>query len=303
MLITIKTACEYSGASDKTIRNWIDEGKIKKFEDESGKTLIDKKELLLQLPTVITMFNQKGGCGKTTSSILMADYFEKQNYKILIVDLDQQGNISQSFFQFDNLSNSPSLYNHFENKTPLHKIIKKYSENIDLLPADIQLARKDNIDTSLLIQMKDEFQQIFKKYNIVILDCPPSLNALSRLGVLLSNYIFCPVLPEPFSYKGLSELLNSIKVLSPLNRDFIDYRVFISSHKKSRAIIREDYITQFREELKDKILESTIPDFIGIVERGVAFKNIFDMYSESDKSIIQIKELMNEFEKIIFEDR
>jgi len=301
-LLPVREASLLSKLSENTIRNWIDEEKLTKYEDDKGKLLINKKELLKMIPTVLTFFNQKGGCGKTTSSVLCADYYDVQGDKILIIDLDQQGNISQTFFNFNELNNCSSLYDYIENKTPLTKIVKKYNDNIDLIPSDIRLSRKDFIDTSILIQMKEDFYPLFKKYNVVILDCPPSLNAFSRLGVLLANYIFCPIVPEPYSHKGLAELLNSIKILSPLNKDFIDYRIFISTHRQHKTAIREDYVFQFKEQLKDKILKNSIPDFVGIVERSVSFKNIFDM-CKNDKSLTRISDLMKEFDNFIYEER
>ncbi|HOF00905.1 MAG TPA: AAA family ATPase [Spirochaetota bacterium] len=301
-LLTIKDAGILAGLSENTVRNWIDEGKIQKYEDDKGRALVNKREILKTIPTIITFFNQKGGCGKTTSSVICADYFEKQGDKVLVVDLDQQGNISQTFFSFEELGESLTLYDYVENKTPVSKIVKKYSDNVDVIPADIRLSRKDYIDTSLLIQMKEDFIPVFKKYNIVILDCPPSLNAFSRMGALYSNYIFCPIVPEPYSHKGLAELLNSMKILTPFNKDFIDYRVFISTHRQHRTTIREDYVLQFKEQLGDKIFKNYIPDFIGVVERGVAFSNIFDMY-KNDKSISKILELMKEIDNFIYEGR
>lgn len=301
-LLPVKEASNLANLSENTVRNWIDEKRLTKYEDDKGRLLVNKREILKTVPTVLTFFNQKGGCGKTSSSVICADYFEKQNDKILIVDLDQQGTISQTFFDFDTLNNGLSLYEYIENKTPLSKIIKKYNENIDIIPADIKLSRKDTIDTSILIQMKEDFYPVFKKYSVVIFDCPPSLNAFSRLGVLLANYIFCPIVPEPYSFKGLAEILNSIKILTPLSKDFIDYRIFISTHRQHRTAIREDYVSQFRDQLKERIFSNMIPDFIGIVERGVSFQNIFDMY-KNDKSITKINDLMVEVDNYIYEER
>jgi chromosome partitioning protein len=301
-LITVKDACGFIDVADKTVRNWIEEGKLKKYEDDKGNVLVEKRELLKLKPTVLTFFNQKGGCGKTSSSVLCADYFEKQGFKILIIDLDQQGNISETFFDYTQLNDSLTIYDYIENKTPLSRIIKPYNDLIDVIPADIRLSRKDFIDTSILIQMKEDFYPVFRKYNLVILDCPPSLNAFSRLGVLLANYILSPIVPEPYSHKGLAELLKSIKVLAPLNQDYIDNRVFISTHRKHRTAIREDYIEQFREQLGKKLMDGSIPDLIGIVERGVAFCNIFDLY-KNDKALTQIEKLMTEIDQYIYEGR
>ncbi len=301
-LINLKDAVSFLDVSDRTIRNWIDDGKIQKYEDEKGNLMFDKQALLRMKPTVITFFNQKGGCGKTTSSVILTDYFDKKNDKILLVDFDQQGNLSQTFFMYEELKDSLSLYDYFSNKTPLNKIIKKYNENIDVLTSNIKLARTDTIDTSVLVKMKQDFITLFKKYSIVIIDCPPSLNSFSRFGVLLANYIFCPVIPEPYSYDGLDEVLTSISDLVEFNKDFIDYKAFISSHKQIKTLIRENYISLLKNELGDKLFNATVPEFVGIVERSMSKTNIFAMY-ENDKQINRVYELSMEMDDYIFDGR
>lgn len=301
-LISVKEGCSHLNVSDKTIRNWIDEGKINKYEDDKGNTLVEKRQLLKMKPTNITLFNQKGGCGKTTSSVLIADYYDKKNEKILLVDLDQQANLSQTFFGYEELKESLTIYDYFAYRTPLQKILKSYNNNIDCIPSCIKLARNDSIDTSMLVKLKSDFAPLFKKYSIVILDCPPSLNSFSRFGVLMANYVLCPVVPEPYSYDGLDEVLSSIKDLREFNREFVDYKAFVSSHKQHKTVIRESYIDLIRNELGDKIFKNSIPDFVGIVERATSRKNLFESYN-NDKSVDKINELMNEIDSYLFDER
>lgn len=308
-LLTIKDAVELTGLSDQTVRNMIDKGKIQKYDSADNITRVSKKEILVTIPTTITFFNQKGGVGKTTMSVLLTDYLEKHGYKVLLVDLDQQGNLSQTFFQYEDLKKGNTLFDYFYNRTPLIKIVKEYNKNIDVLPADIRLARKDNLGVEELIELKADFQPIFKKYNVVIIDCPPALNSFSRFGILLANYIFCPVHPSAYSYDGSFEVLRTINKFVPqgkhtakLNPDCIDYRFLISKHHYRRFVIKDDYIKFFKEEYGEKLFDKSIPEFIGIEERAVEFKNIFDMY-QNDKSVDRIKELCEEIEYSIYEGR
>ncbi|MBP7552834.1 MAG: ParA family protein [Spirochaetes bacterium] len=300
--INAKEAYMLLKIEEKTLYNWINEGKLQKYESDKGSILLDKKEVLRQRPTVITFFNQKGGVGKTSCSILLSDYYDAKDYKVLILDLDQQGNLSKTFFSYDELKNSLSLYDYLENRTPLLKIIKKYSENIDIIPASIKLSRKDNIDTSVLIEYKNDFASVFKKYELVIIDCPPAYNTFSRLGLLLSNYVFCPVLPEPYSYDGLRDAIYSINQMSRINEDYISYKVFVSSHKATRTILHENFIEKYKDQLKDKLFHNSVPEFIGIAERANISKNIFKVYSEH-KAIEKIKLIMEEIENYIYDER
>lgn len=304
-MLSVKEASGLTNISEQTIRNWAEEGKITKHEDNNGKLVVDKRELLLQIPTSITLFNQKGGVGKTSVSVILSDYFEKKGLNVLLIDLDQQGNLSQTFFKYEDIKDSPTLFDYFYNKTPLQKILRKYNENIDVLPADIKLSRKDNISVEDLIDLKNDFTPLFKKYNVVIIDCPPALNSFSRFGLLLSNYVFCPVHPSAYSFDGAFEVLRTIKKFVPqLNTDCIDYKFIISKHHYKRYVIKDEYVELFKEEFGDKLYQQSIPEFIGIEERAVSFTNIFDMYTaKTDKSIKKIWELCEEIDRTVYENR
>jgi len=302
--LTIKKASNLLNVSDKTIKNWIQEKRLASHEDEKGNIVVNQKELILNTFTSICFFNQKGGVGKTSMSVILGDYFDKNNIKTLLVDLDQQGNLSQTYFDYDEIKDGLTLFDYFYTRTPLSKIVKKYNDNIDILTANIKLSRKDNISIEDLLDLKNDFIPLFKKYQIVIIDCPPALNTFSRFGILLSNYIICPVNPSAFSYDGSFEVLRTInKFIPDLNKDCIDYKFLISKHHHRRVVIKDEYVDLFKKDYQDKIFNGTIPEFVGVEERAVSFKNIFDMYSENDKSCQRIYEVCAEIDNFIFEGR
>jgi len=301
-LLLLKEASKISRIPERTIRDWINDGSIKSYRNDDNIACVDRRELLSINPTVLTIFNQKGGCGKTSISVLLADYYEKRNRSVLLVDFDQQGNLTQTYFAYDELKDSLILYDYFEKKTPLPKIVKKYNDSIDILPANIKLSRKDNYDIDDLDAMRRDFNPIFKKYNIVIIDCPPSLNSFSKFGLILSNYIFIPVIPEPYNYDGLFEVMNTINRLQKFIEGFIDYKVIISAHEQRTLKIHENYIDLIRNDLKDRVAVQSIPNFVGVKERGFMKTNIFDMY-EHDKSLKKTEELLHEIDEFIYDKR
>ncbi len=301
-LLLLKEASKVSRIPERTIRDWINDGSLQSYKNDDNISCVERRELLLKNPTVLTVFNQKGGCGKTSISVLLADYYEKQKRKVLLVDFDQQGNLTQTYFAYDELKDSLSLYDYFEKKTPLPKIVKNYNEFIDIMPANIKLSRKDNYDIDDLDSMRRDFTPIFKKYNIVIIDCPPSLNSFSKFGLILSNYILIPVIPEPYNYDGLFEVMNTITRLQKFIEGFIDYKVVISAHEQRTLKIHENYIELIRNDLKDKVAVQSIPNFVGIKERSFQKTNIFDMY-HADKSIKKAEELLREIDEYIYDRR
>ncbi len=301
MLIRVPEASKLSNIPETTIREMIKTGKLKTHQEGNAEKL-DKTEFLKSLPTVIAFFNQKGGVGKTTTSILFADYCEKNQIKTLIIDTDEQSNLSQTFFSYDELSKSPTLFDFFDKKSySLNDIVKNVSEYIDVIPATIKMNSQTVYDTTLFQDYKDSFKSYFKKYQIVIIDCPPALNFFSRISVMLCNYLTIILQAEPFSYDGLTEVIKTIHRLTPLNQDFKDYYAVINSFKGIRTIIREEMRVRFKEELEKKLFDESIPEFIGFAERSIRKKSIFSMYNNENTK--KLESIFDELMRRIYEER
>jgi len=315
-LLPIKEACEIVDTTDMTIRNWLKEGKLKEYKDNKDKVLVDKRELLELLPTVISLYNERGGSNKTMATVLVTDYYEKmfrdrndKKNKILVLDLDPQSSCSQIFFTFKQLYGDEeesdkylTLYHYFENKTPLNKIVRQYNDIIDVLPADIRMASKTGIDSFELTKLKKDFEVLFKKYTLVVVDNMPSISALSRLGVLLANYIFCPLLLDDNSYRALALALNTIQDVVAYNKDYIDFRCFVTSYRSHKTNIREYIYEKYKKELKEKLMVNLIPDFVGVVERETVKENMFLKYY-GDKTVEKINDFMKEIDSLIYDKR
>ena len=302
MFIPIKAAMALTGMTDKTIRDWVEAGKVPAEKNEvSGILHVDKEKLLQSLPTSICFYNQKGGVGKTSLTVMLTDYFQLRGLRVLIVDLDPQGNCSQTFFDYEDIRESMTLYNYMEDRTPLQKCVKKYNDSVDVLCSDLRLSRKDNLDLDDLSQLVPDFVSLFKKYNIILIDCPPSLSCLSKFGLLLSNYAFLPVVPEPYSYDGMLETINNLKRISKFNDEFIDFMVLINAHEQRKLSLHENYIEAIRNDKKIHSFEQTIPTSVAVKERGVRKENIFgNAHATKDKGLKRIYDLFDEVYDFIY---
>jgi len=301
VLIKISEASKISNVPENTIREMIKTERIKSYQNENERVeRINKLEFLQSIPTVITFFNQKGGVGKTTASVLFSDYLIKNNYSVLLVDLDPQASLTDIFLQYDR--ERLTLYEYIENNTPLQNIVQSISNNIDIIPASLKMTRKAFLYESDLLQYKDKMYNFFKKYQIIIIDCPPTMNSYSRFGVLLSNYILIPLVAHPLCYDGLDEALRTIKNLKEMNKDFIDYFGFINQYEGVETTLAKTMHDEYKSGLKDKLFDEKIKKFIGFAERTASKSNIFDLYKDK-KNLDEMNTLFNKIINKIYLER
>ncbi|QEN06427.1 hypothetical protein EW093_17110 (plasmid) [Thiospirochaeta perfilievii] len=301
-LVNVKDASAYTGLAETTIRKYISEGRVNAQIEESSNTyLLDKREIMLQVPSVLCVFNQKGGPGKTSTSITLADYYEKKGYTTLVVDLDPQMNTSKTFFDYQTLAESKSLYNFFEDNTPVNKLVLKYNDYIDVIPSSLKLmTKKRDYDIDDLDKFVKSFYSTFKKYNVVILDCCPDVNSLSKFGLLSANHVIIPFVPEPFNYDGVKDAIGTVNQVKKYSEYFKSLKVLINAHEQRSIRIQEEYITMAKDELKDYLVEGSIPNFVGIKERPLT-DNLFNQYTSSNNAIEKILAVFDAIDKSIYE--
>ena len=164
----------------------------------------------------IWIFNQKGGVGKTTTAINLAAGLGRRNKKVLLIDLDPQGNAT-SGLGIDKESIELNVYDAIHNETPMEDIvIETNGKNLWLVPSDIDLAGLEielaqSNDWHRL--MENALLGIKDSYDIIIIDCPPSLGILSIMSLIASDYVLVPIQSEFYALEGTGQLLETIKMV------------------------------------------------------------------------------------------
>lgn len=306
MDITISEASRLTGAPEVTLRRWAREEKVKSTKTEDGSHLLDKRDLLLQFPTVFNLFIQKGGTGKTALASLLVDYYSDMGLKVLLVGLDPQVNVEQRFFDYAYLKEQKSLYDYFENKTSLSKIVLSYNDNIDVLPSSRHLERKRfQFDVFDMEDFVSDFHSFYKKYDIVIQDCGPVVDSLSKFGIMTAHYTLLPFVPEPDSYDGVLEAILSLKQIKKYSEHFKGFKAVINNHDQSGRYgiaIHNQFKEKAISELSKFVTQSSVPSFVGVKERRTKKENLFITHKDH-KFMDQVKAVLEEIDYMAFEGR
>ncbi|MBI6872836.1 ParA family protein [Clostridium aciditolerans] len=219
---------------------------------------------------VISIFNQKGGVGKTTTSINLSSYLAMQGYKILNIDIDPQGNTT-SGLGFDKRSLTESMYDILTSDATIDEIAKK-SELIDnfyLIPstmelagAEVELISKDNRENIL----KNKISNMKSKFDYIFIDCPPSLGLLTINALTASDSVLIPIQCEFYALEGVGQLINTIQLVKKsLNKD-LEVEGVIMSMYDGRTKLSNEVVSEVKSYFKDNVYETTIPRNIRLAE-------------------------------------
>ena len=234
---------------------------------------------------IISIVNQKGGVGKTTTAVNLASYIAKEGKKVLLVDLDPQGNATTGI-GIDKAELQGSIYDVIvsEDSAELHIISGKY-ENLDILPSKIDLAGAE-IELvgkiSRESKLKKSLDKIKGEYDVVIIDCPPSLGLLTLNALNASDYVIIPIQCEFYALEGLTQLINTINLVKAELNPELEIAGILITMFDSRLKLSEEVEKEVRGYFKDKVFESIIPRNIKLSE-APSYGQPIDKYAENSK--------------------
>lgn len=246
---------------------------------------------------VIAVLNQKGGVGKTTSTINLAAYLAKAGKTVLIVDLDPQGNAS-SGLGLDKHSLDTTMYDVlFNTGSTAMSIMDTAISGVSILPANSQLAAAE-------VDLAQEDQREFKlrvalqnlDFDYILIDCPPSLGLLSINALTAADNVLIPVQAEYYAMEGLSQLLDIIqRVRQGLNPDLQLLGVVVTMYD-SRTALSEQVVQELKKHLGDKLMKTIIPRNVRLAEAPSFGRSILehDKWSKGARAYKNLaKEVIN----------
>ncbi|MCQ2486863.1 MAG: AAA family ATPase [Clostridia bacterium] len=217
----------------------------------------------------ISIVNQKGGVGKTTTAVNLTAALGAAGIKVLMVDIDPQGN-STSGFGIDKRSLESSAYEVIINGEPAkNAIIHTEFENVDLLPANMNLAGAElelvdipNRETRL----KAALAPLYDEYDFMFLDCPPSLGLITLNALTASDSFMVPIQCEYYALEGLSQLMATVRQIKKLYNPYIELEGVILTMYDGRLNLTQQVVTEVKKYFPNKVFSTVIPRNVRLSE-------------------------------------
>lgn len=218
---------------------------------------------------IISIVNQKGGVGKTTTAINLATTLAILKKKVLIIDLDPQGNASTGF-GIEQSQRQKTIYQSIINEIDINEAIiptkiKKLhiiTSTVDLAACEVELSNIEDREYLL----KNNIEKLNNNYDFIIIDCPPSLGILTINALAASTHIIIPMQCEFYSLEGLSHLLTTLDLIKENINDRLKILGIVLTMKDKRNKLTEQVETDVREFLDDKVFINSIPRNIRLSE-------------------------------------
>ncbi len=251
---------------------------------------------------VIVIANQKGGVGKTTTAINTCSYMALQKKKVLLIDMDPQSNATSGV----GLSNDEIKYGIYEALVGLREVedvIKETNiENFFIIPSTINLAgaqvellEMDNKEFAL----KKVIDKIKDKFDFILIDTPPSLGILTLNGLVAADSVLIPLQCEYYAMEGLSQLLNTIKLVTKRLNNELTIEGIVLTMYDSRTNLSSQVVADVTRALKDLVFNTIIPRNVKLSESPSFGKpiNLYEPHSTGAKSYLEFtKELLRKNE-------
>ena len=223
----------------------------------------------LEIPRIIAIANQKGGVGKTTTAVNLGAALAELGLRVLVVDLDPQGNASTGL-GINPRDVNASIYDVLMHDTPALDAVEPTSlKNLFVIPATLDLAGAE-IELvpafSRELKLKRALDAVRSEYDVVLIDCPPSLGLLTVNGLAAADDVIVPIQCEYYALEGLGQLLRNVALVRSSLNASLDVRGIILTMYDARTRLAEQVETEVREHFGSKVYKTVVPRTVRLAE-------------------------------------
>lgn len=249
------------------------------------------------LAKVVSIINQKGGVGKTTTAVSLAAAVGAKGFKVLLADIDPQGN-STSGFGINKRNISASTYDILTGNTDAKKaVVKTAFKNVDIIPANLDLAGAE-IE---LIEMdkresrlKPAVAQLWSDYDYIFFDCPPSLGLITINALTASDTFLVPVQCEFYALEGLAQLMATVRRVKRLYNPHIELEGVLQTMYDGRLNLTQQVVSEIKKFFPNKVYKTTIPRNVRLSE-APSYGEPIIYYDKNSKGAVAYMAFTEEF--------
>ncbi len=244
----------------------------------------------------IAITNQKGGVAKTTSAVNVAAELGAMGKRVLVIDADPQGNCS-SGMGHDRETSQSSLYDILiEGNTAESVIVHTAWDGVSLIPANINLAGAE-VELSSAIsresRLKNSLSSISERFDVAIIDCPPSLGLLTINALVASDRVLVPIQCEYYALEGVGQLARTIELVRQYLNPKLDLDGIVMTMFDVRTRLANDVVSEVKQEFGNKVFETIIPRNVSLSE-APSYGRPIRYYQENCKGAIAYRTLAEE---------
>ncbi len=253
---------------------------------------------------IISFANQKGGVGKTTTTLSLASVLASKGKKILVIDLDPQSNLT-SGLGFQRTKEYKSIYDVLIQDEDITQVFvpSDISDNLFLVPSKIDLAASEIELVSKLSRegiLKEKLSKIKNDFDYILIDCPPSLGLLTVNAMVASDGVIIPVQCEYFALEGISQLMNTVQLIKKSLNPHLEVAGVVMTMFDARTKLSIEVVREVQKFFKTKLFDTIIPRNVRISESPSFGKPIdkYDPASVGAKSYVKLgEEFLARFDK------
>lgn len=245
---------------------------------------------------IISVFNQKGGVGKTTTNINLSSYIACKGKKVLVVDIDPQGNTT-SGFGIDKNKLEYSMYDVIMGMSSEKAVIPSKVENLYIIPSTVELAGAEIELTAKLnreSKIKESLSPIKNEYDYILIDCPPSLGLLSINALTASDSVIIPIQCEFYALEGVGQLMNTFQLVKKSLNPKLEVQGVIMSMFDGRTNLSIEVVEEVKKYFKGKVYTTIIPRNVKLAE-APSYGVPIVLYDNSCRGAEAYSELADEF--------
>ncbi len=255
----------------------------------------DRSERRMYMGRIIAVANQKGGVGKTTTSINLSASLAEKGKKVLVIDTDPQGNTT-SGFGVDKNELEDTIYELILGECSIEDcVIKEVIKNVSILPSNVNLAAAEieliGVERKEFI-LKKEVDWIKDQYDFIIIDCPPSLNTLTINALTTADSVLVPIQCEYYALEGLSQLIHTVNLVKERLNPKLAMEGVVFTMYDSRTNLSMQVVENVKNHLNQTVYDTLIPRNIRLAEAPSYGQpiNIYDPKSAGAEAYMKLAE-------------